>query len=915
MLARTAILAVTLSGVVTQAWGQGFIRDDFEGPEVSLRDSGGDAQYKVEGHQRVQQGAHSGRWCERLTLIGNNGTFVYFSHPIGPARVIRELMLTIWLKSDRPGLQILARVTLPRSKDPRSGKPLTTLISGSGYTQVGAWQQLRMENLPALLDRQVRGLRTKFGSSVDPREAYVDLLLINVYGGPDVTNVSIDDLEITGLVAPTVSTAEPASPDPATATISNLPTAWAGGKGVPKVELGGPLLLVGGKPFFPRAIEYQGEPLARLQGLGFNAVRLVQMPSPALLREAAALGLWLIAPPPSLRELEAHSAQPNATKIDEAFDPVLVWDLGSGLTSRDLEATKRWAKLVEAADPRRRPMICDTESELRAFTRPPVNLFLARRDALGTSLQLKEYASWLRERSQLVLPGTPLWATVQTQPSLRVTEQIGLLSSTAIPAFGFQDSQIRMLIRSALTAGARGLCFQSHSRLDADDVQTRRRAAILELLNLELDLIERWPASGNFAATASSNDPQAGGAVIETDRSRLLLPIFSPSNAQLVIGNPTVRPFTLKIPGVPEGNNAYEVSPTSTLRPLHSKRLAGGTQVVLSELERDSLIVFTQDELVMKTLRDRVAKMHERGAQLMREVAAAELLVVEAAEQRLSEVGRPIPATKKLRATAQNDLLQCNAFLAKKDANSLNSAYDQARHALQTLRDIERAHFEAAVASTDWALVDPFTTNFATLGEHYRFQQEIAAAPRGPTRLSQGDFEDLRAMQQAGWRNYEHPQPSVTTSVELTPQAAHAGRTGLRLQVLASDPGNKPAVLETPPVWVTSAAVQVEQGQILQISGWLRIPNPIVGSVDGLLIIDTLSSEAMALRVSHSAEWRQFTFYRGVPRAGTMAITFALAGLGEAWIDDVTIQVVQPPARAGQQAQRPRPPAGAPGGS
>ena len=903
MRARIAILAVLLSCATVQAWAQAFVRDDFEGPETSLRDSGGDAQYKVDSHERVQQGAHSGRWCERLTLHGNNGTFVYFSHPIGPARVIRELLLTVWLKSDRPGLQILARVTLPRSKDPRSGKPLTTLISGSGYTQVGAWQQLRMEDLPALLDRQVRGLRTKFGPNVDPREAYVDLLLINVYGGPDVTNVWIDDLEITGLVAPRISPVEPASPDPAAPAISNLPTTWAGGKGVPKVELGGPLLLVGGKPFFPRVIEYQGEPLALLQGLGFNAVRLAQLPSPVLLREAAALGLWIIAPPPH-----------NPAKIDGAFDPVLVWDLGSGLTSRDLEMTKRWAKLVEAADPRRRPMICEAESDLRAFTRPPVNLFLAKRDTLGTSLQLKEYASWLRERSQLVLPGTPLWAAIQTQPSPKIAEQIGLLSSVPLPAFGFQESQIRMLIRSALTAGARGLCFQSHSRLDADDVQSRRRAAMLELLNLELDLIERWPASGNFSATASSNDPQAGGAVIETDRSRLLLPIFSPPNGQMVIGNPTVRPFTLKIPGVPEGNNSYEVSPTA-FRPLHSKRLAGGTQVVLTETERDSLIVFTQDALVMQTLRNRIAKGRDRGAQLMRDVAAAELLEVESAEQRLSEVGRPIPATKKLRATAQNDLVQCNAFLARKDKNSLSSAFDQARHALQTLRDIERAHFDAAVASTDWTLGDPFTANVATLGEHYRFQQGIAAAPRGPNRLSQGTFEDLQGMQQAGWRNYEHPQSSVTTSVELTPQAAHAGRTGLRLQVLSSDPDNKPAVLETPPVWVTSAAVPVEQGQILQISGWLRIPHPIVGSVDGLLMIDTLSGEALAQRVIHSAEWRQFTFYRGVPRTGTMAITFALAGLGEAWIDDVAIQVVQPPARASQQAQRPRPPAGSPGGS
>ena len=42
----------------------------------------------------------------------------------------------------------------------------------------------------------------------------------------------------------------------------------------PGVEFNGTGLLVGGKPFFPRLVEYRGEPLSALKKLGFNGVRL-----------------------------------------------------------------------------------------------------------------------------------------------------------------------------------------------------------------------------------------------------------------------------------------------------------------------------------------------------------------------------------------------------------------------------------------------------------------------------------------------------------------------------------------------------------------------------------------------------------------------------------------------------------------
>ena len=66
------------------------LREEFEGPEPSWQDAGGDAQYKISSHERVSGIAHGGRGCEQLRLTGNNGTYVYLKHDVSPARIISE---------------------------------------------------------------------------------------------------------------------------------------------------------------------------------------------------------------------------------------------------------------------------------------------------------------------------------------------------------------------------------------------------------------------------------------------------------------------------------------------------------------------------------------------------------------------------------------------------------------------------------------------------------------------------------------------------------------------------------------------------------------------------------------------------------------------------------------------------------
>ena len=53
-----------------------------------------------------------------------------------------------------------------------------------------------------------------------------------------------------------------------------------------------------------------------------------------------------------------------------------------------------------------------------------VDLLLIDRRPLGSSLELADYGAWVRRQPLLALPGTPVWTTVQTQPSEGLRRQL-----------------------------------------------------------------------------------------------------------------------------------------------------------------------------------------------------------------------------------------------------------------------------------------------------------------------------------------------------------------------------------------------------------------------------------------------------------------------------------------------------------
>jgi len=902
-------VTITLTALVVgagEARAQTPWYEGFEGPETSWHEAGGDAQFQVVLHRRVRGEAFTGEGCEHVAVSGTGGTYVYLSHDVGRPRVIDELLPTVRIKSDRAGMQILARIVLPRTEDPRTGRPIATFVRGSSYTAVGRWQQLRIDDVPTRLARQTRILRAELGPHVDPREAYVDSVLLNVYGGPGVTNVWIDDLDVGGHVEAPSGMAKGSSGDPRPVSPGpdSLPdrgqstsgrTVDVGSSRPRRIVLQGSVLLVDGRPMFPRIIRYQGEPLGLLARLGFNAVWLSEPPSTEVLDEVARLDLWVVCPPPHAPQAtETDSPPAPPIPIGPRYERVLAWDLGRGLTAAELDATRRLARHVQTADRQEaRPLICGPDSELRKYSQC-ADVLLIGRSPLASSLELTEYGTWLRERPRLARLGTPVWTTVQTQPAPSVRRQWSALGlAEALPAAASPE-QIRLLTYTAVTAGVRGLLFESDSPLDAPDADTRTRALALELLNLELALIEPWLQAGRYVTTVQASEPEVIVPVLWTDRARLAVPIWSGPGAQFVPGQSAGNGVSFVVRGAPESSNAYLLTP-GVVEPIRHKRVTTGTRVTLDEFGPASLVVLTGEPLVLGSLRQRADAVARRAAQLQRQLAAGKCQAVEQVLGQLSSRTVAHPQSASWLRSARQGIQWSDASLAAQD---YPAAYRYAQRAMRPLRLLERAYWQTAVESLPSSVSSPAAVSFATLPSHVTLMEQVRSRQPGPNLLPAGGFEDLRAMLQAGWKHFQHPLAGIRPEADLASTAAHSGGYGLRLAARMAADDNQELLVESPPSWITSPTVPVEAGDLVCVHGWVQVPSPITGSVDGLLIVDSLSGEPLAERIGQTAGWQEFTLYRIAAERGGISVTFALSGLGEAWLDDVTIHRI-PIRRAG----------------
>jgi hypothetical protein len=309
--------------------------------------------------------------------------------------------------------------------------------------------------------------------------------------------------------------------------------------------------------------------------------------------------------------------------------------------------------------------VAAADSSVRSLSRH-VDLLVARRTVLGTSLELIDYLRWLRERPRLARPGTPLLAELATEIDPRAARQAASIAGVGGQGLAVDPESLSLAALSAVAAGARGIFFTSNARIDGDDAEARKRAAAAREMNLRLKVLEPFGAAGRFAAQAHASDPEVQAVVMEAARARVVVAWRCVQGSQIVARHyhgdipRNSQPLTLLVPGVPEAHQAWEVSPGG-LRPLRHKRVTGGISITLESFRAHSLILLSGDPAVTAHVQERV-----RGLVPL-ELASARALAVGVLADDASLLGRLPPAAlgnlpvAAMLAEAQRDMQQADA--------------------------------------------------------------------------------------------------------------------------------------------------------------------------------------------------------------------------------------------------------------
>lgn len=906
-----AVAIVVGAGLVTAAEP---FHEPFDAAVTSWKLSplSGNAQILQHTRQRAR-GLKEG--AEQLRLLAKTeGTPVRFEHEVTKARVFDEVTASLNVRSDHPGWVIGVVIVTPDVIDPKTQKPAQITMVGDVYSDVGKWQQLRIQTTDKQISQYLGRLRARLGGAVEPGEMYIDRVVLASALPNRECEILTDDLRLSPVVLPS------------TVQLSSA-TSEATGPVMPNVSFRLDRLQVDGRPFFPRLVRHHQESADVLAATGFNTVWISDYADSSTLAALRRHHLWAAATPPQ-PQAESGDALSSQTAglvpFAPASDAVLCWMLGTRVESNERSRMVHWVEQIEMADRRRnRPIAVDVLGEERLFSRD-VGLLGSSRHPLQTTFSLLEYRDWLADRKSLARPGAFCWTWIQTEPS----RNLQALDSGEGTGPMLEPEQIRLQMYAALAGGCRGLGFWTTTPMNQSTPAARERALTLQQLNLELGLMEPWLATSGhverIACTAitpgsvnptrnvpigpslSNNIEREGqlrahaqqkkqqqreseeltAFVLRTDYDTLVLPIWLEQHSQFVPAQAAAQDVVLTVPGAGETATAWEVS-TTDISLLTSTPVAGGRRITLPRLDQTGIIWLTNNPKLKVSLLQRVQAIKAASAAACVELARLKFDRVAKVHEELQTLAPPVPDGPQLLGRARLRLERAEAALKAQD---FHTARVNAGEAMQSLRILQRAHWDEAVRSLSSPVSSPYAVCFQTLPQHWKLVADFGRSRSAESRnlLPSGEFEDLDTLIAEGWENEQHVPEELRAKAELFP-SGRSSRYSLRLACEPAAGVPPPRHLERAAVTLTTPPIPARAGQILHISGWVKIRQPITGHRDGLMIYDSLLGKPGALRFHQASTWTKFEILREPKESTDWTLTMSLTGMGDILIDDLRI--------------------------
>lgn len=547
--------------------------EDFDGvqPAWHIDEKRSQALTTIRVQRRDDRSPYRGRRCEYISLLGNRGgEEILATHTMPHFSAIEELNIGLWLRGNRRDFQLMARVRLPRERD-KDGEPLQLHVYGDSYSTVGFWQHLQITNFDANVASVVRALQIEHGRHIDSAEAYVDQVVVNMYGGAGLNRVWIDDLTVSAGV---LVDNERNSKQKNHVALANY-----------QQDLGTRSHMLMGRQslhsssFLPRVVTHRGEPFELLKELGFNTVWLEQSPSHEQLDAASKAKLRIVCPPPiNLQSLAAPGGD---------FPEVVGWVLDGRYATP--QNTKARSRAIRAADPRKRPLL--------AFS---VGGQVGWSNVADIVMRQKPAPDEARDGDWVALGG-PLVSTSRWW-SLRDQVWNGVIN------------------------GNRGFVLITGQRLH--DPSDRHARNLAELFNTELNVLRPWILAPHIDRNIVFS--KSG----QTPRHPFRAETLSDDHAGIVFirreenGSRGPRRNEIEIP-MGAHREVFRVEPGGLSPHLANRRIAGGLRITLDAAKPDGLFLLTDRKPIVERMARHLQSIGEKTNRTLVEVLRQELILLD----------------------------------------------------------------------------------------------------------------------------------------------------------------------------------------------------------------------------------------------------------------------------------------------
>ncbi|MEZ6047311.1 MAG: hypothetical protein R3C11_17365 [Planctomycetaceae bacterium] len=910
------------------------VRMSFDGPEKLWRARTNKKTQVDIYHENSNNILIEGKGSEHFEVMNRTPypEQVDFYLDIPPARVIPDFSISVWFRSNRQMAASWIRITLPNQADPlEPDKPLQFYLAGEAYSKrENEWQMLTCKTDDKTINTRLQWLRREINyPQLNLTGMYVDQLYISCRIPQGPSEFFFDKLRMDPVVLSNDQTA--IQPAGGTGGFANEE------KWTLPVDFRLDRLTVQGRPFFPIMIPSHQESAAALALTGVNTVWVQDYRDYKYLQDLRREDLWATAtppyvPPPTGQTNQAFQASP--APFERETEPIIFWNLGARVPTSEHPMLIDWKQQIYRADQKAlRPSMVDTLGEERTISRH-FNMISSSRHTLHTSMSLARYRDLLEQKRRVARPGTFMSTWIQTEPTSRFLH-------SPVPqdySLVIEPEQIRLQVYCALQAGVNALGYWTTTPLASDYPGSYERRLAITDINQEIALIEPWLAKGEIQPriipfetitapqkTSSSlfsisgklksaeqvrtelkpEDPIIEGAIIKSEEfGSLLIAVCYNQYSQYVPAPLSAENVSIIIPsGVPETASAWLVTSTG-LKSLDRERVAGGTMVTLPSIDMTALVVLTSNRNQVNQLEKRIAEHARKAAQTSLDLASAKLTRIEntieelqrqgvSDQQRVSSMTRAPYILSKSRSLID----QAEQMLAQ---GQFHDSRLQSQSALRLVRSIQfNVWHETVFPRLTTPVSSPYTIAFSSLPAHWRMIEEIGRSNFDTQQnlLPLGNFETEQTVEliHAGWENIQESISGIKSGALLISDAQE-GKYALRLAAMPAvgDPSSLPAYLDQAPIQFNTSRIPVKAGQLLYVSGLLKIPRPIQRADDGFMIYDTLGGEVRSLRWYDQQGWQRFSFLRKAETDTDFQISMELTGLGEVHVDDLRVIPITP---------------------